>query len=482
MTENKNVILSARDIVVEFDVRDRVLTAIRGVSLDLVEGEVLALVGESGSGKSVLTKTFTGMLEENGRVASGSINYRGQDLTKLKSHQDWAPIRGAKIATIFQDPMTSLDPIKTIGSQIVEVIVKHQGKSAKEAKKMDRYIQFAVIAADEAIKDAKLEEVKDVDPYKIGVIVSSAAGGFRTFEENHVRILEKGPNKCSPFTIPMMIVNMASGRISMKYGFKGINKVVVSACATGTHSVGDAFRAIQYGDADIMVTGGAEATICDVGIGAFSSARTLSKRNDEPTKASRPWDVERDGFVMSEGAGVLILEEYEHAKKRGAKIYGEVVGYGQTADAYDVVAPDPEGQGATHSMQFALEDAGLKPEDVDYINAHGTSTGLGDIAESKAIEGLFGDKETNKKLLVSSTKSMHGHLLGATGAVECIACVKAINEGIVPPTINLDNQDEKVGNLDYVPHKARKADIHVALSNSFGFGGQNASVVIRDVK
>ena len=218
----------------------------------------------------------------------------------------------------------------------------------KEAKKMDRFIQFALIAAEEAVKDAKLEEVNDVDPYKIGVIVSSAAGGFRTFEDNHVRILEKGPNKCSPFTIPMMIVNMASGRISMKYGFKGINKVVVSACATGTHSIGDAFRSIQYGDADIILAGGCESTICDVGLGAFSSARTLSKRNDEPQKASRPWDVDRDGFVMSEGAGVLVLEEYEHAKKRGAKIYAEVVGYGQTADAYDVVAPDPEGQGATH--------------------------------------------------------------------------------------------------------------------------------------
>ena len=274
----------------------------------------------------------------------------------------------------------------------------------KEAKKMDRYIQFAVIAADEAIKDAKLDEVKDVDPYKIGVMVSSAAGGFRTFEENHVRILEKGPNKCSPFTIPMMIVNMASGRISMRHGFKGINKVVVSACATGTHTVGDAFRSIQYGDADIMVAGGCEATICDVGIGAFSSARTLSKRNDEPTKASRPWDIERDGFVMSEGAGVLILEEYEHAKKRGAKIYAEVVGYGQTGDAYDVVAPDPEGQGAIHAMQFALEDAGMKPTDVQHINAHGTSTGLGDVAESKAIEYVFGSKDDNKDLLVSSTK------------------------------------------------------------------------------
>ncbi|MBS6602381.1 MAG: beta-ketoacyl-ACP synthase II [Brachyspira sp.] len=352
----------------------------------------------------------------------------------------------------------------------------------KEAKKMDRFIQFAMIAADEAIKDAKLEEVNDVDPYKIGVIVSSAAGGFRTFEENHIRILEKGPNKCSPFTIPMMIVNMASGRISMKYGFKGINKVVVSACATGTHSVGDAFRAIQCGDADIMVAGGCEATICDVGIGAFSSARTLSKRNDDPQRASRPWDADRDGFVMSEGAGVLILEEYEHAKKRGAHIYAEVAGYGQTADAYDVVAPCPEGNGATRSMKFALEDAGMKPEDIDYVNAHGTSTGLGDIAESQAIARVFGDKNTNTKLMVSSTKSMHGHLLGATGAVECIACIKAINENLVPPTINLDNQDEKVADLDYVPHKARKAEVHAALSNSFGFGGQNATVIIKEVK
>lgn len=352
---------------------------------------------------------------------------------------------------------------------------------AKEAKKMDRFIQFAMIAADEAIKDAKLEEVNDVDPYRIGVMVSSAAGGFRTFEENHKRILEKGPNKCSPFTIPMMIVNMPSGRISIKYGYKGVNKVVVSACATGTHTIGDAYRTIQYGDADIIVAGGTEATICDVGVGAFASARTLSRRNDEPQKASRPFDKDRDGFVMSEGAGVLILEEYEHAKKRGAKIYAEIVGYGQTADAYDVVAPCPEGKGATKSMEFALDDAGLKPTDVQYINAHGTSTGLGDVAESNAIERLFGDKQKNPNLRVSSTKSMHGHVLGATGAIEAIACVKTINENIVPPTINLDNQDEHVGDLNYVPHKAQKADVHVALSNSFGFGGQNASLIFKEV-
>ena len=351
----------------------------------------------------------------------------------------------------------------------------------KDAKKMDRFIQFAMVAADEAVKDAKLEDIGEIDPYRIGVMVSSAAGGFITFEENHKRIIEKGPNKCSPFTIPMMIVNMPSGRISIKHGFKGLNKVVISACATGTHSIGDAYRAIQYGDADIILAGGAEATICDVGLGAFASARTLSRRNDEPTKASRPYDKDRDGFVMSEGAGVLVLEDYDHAVKRGAKIYAEIVGYGQSADAYDVVAPCPEGNGATKSMEFALRDAGMKPEDIDYINTHGTSTGLGDVAESMAVARVFGDKTQNPHLLVSSTKSMHGHMLGATGAVEAIACIKALNDGIVPPTINLDNQDEKVADLDYVPHKARKADIKTALSNSFGFGGQNATIILKKV-
>ena len=351
---------------------------------------------------------------------------------------------------------------------------------AKEAKKMDRFIQFAMVAADEAVKDSKLDIEKE-DPYRVGVIVSSAAGGFRTFEENHMRIIQKGPNKCSPFTVPMMIVNMPSGRISMKYGFKGINKVVVSACATGSHSIGDAFRAIQYGDADVMVAGGAEATICDVGVGAFSAARTLSKRNDEPQRASRPYDKDRDGFIMSEGAGVLILEEYEHAKKRGAHIYAEVAGYGQTADAYDIVAPAPDGSGAIHSMEFALKDAGMKPSEVQYINTHGTSTGLGDKAESHAVAKVFGDRKVNPDLYVTSTKSMHGHMLGATGAAEAIACVKAINENIVPPTINLDNQDEEVADLNYVPYKAVKAELHAALSNSFGFGGQNASLVFKEV-
>ena len=351
----------------------------------------------------------------------------------------------------------------------------------KKAKKMDRFIQFAMVAADEAIKDAKLEDLKDIDPYRVGVIVSSAAGGFKTFEENHIRIIEKGPNKCSPFTVPMMIVNMPSGNISIKYGFKGINKVVVSACATGSHSIGDAFRAIQWNDADIMVAGGAEATICDVGVGAFSAARTLSKRNDEPQKASRPYDKDRDGFIMSEGSAVLVLEEYEHAKKRGAHIYAEIVGYGQTGDAYDVVAPAPDGAGAIKAMEFALKDANMKPEDIQYINTHGTSTGLGDKAESHAVAHVFGDKKTNPKLYVTSTKSMHGHMLGATGAAEAIVCIKALNDNIVPPTINLDNQDEEVADLNYVPYKAVKAPLHAVLSNSFGFGGQNASLIFKEI-
>ena len=350
--------------------------------------------------------------------------------------------------------------------------------SSKDANRMDRFTQFAMVASDEAIADAGLDEA-GIDPYRIGVMVSSAAGGFKTFEKNHMAMIQKGPTKGSPFTVPMLIVDMASGRVSMKHGYKGVNKAVVSACATGSHSIGDAFRTIQYGDADVMVAGGCEATITTLGIGAFTAARTLSKRNDEPEKASRPYDKDRDGFVMGEGAGVLVLEEYELAKKRGAHIYAEIVGYGQSADAYDMVAPDPEGNGAIKSMELALADAGLKPEDIDYINPHGTSTGLGDVAESQAIAKIFGDKDQNKNLVVSSTKSMHGHMLGATGAVEGIVCVKAITDGKVPPTINLDNQDEHVANLDYVPHKARDKKVGAALSNSFGFGGHNATLLLK---
>ena len=349
---------------------------------------------------------------------------------------------------------------------------------SKDSKRMDRYTQFAVMAADEAVKDSGIS-TENVDPYRFGVIVGSAAGGFATFEKQHHIIIERGPSKCSPFTVPMIIADMGAGRISMKHGAKGLNKAVVTACATSAHCIGDALREIQYGEADAIIAGGAEAVITRLGIGAFTSARTLSKRNDEPTKASRPYDRDRDGFVMSEGAAVVIVEELEHAKARGAKIYGEIVGYGQTADAYDIVAPDPSGKGAAKAMELAVKDAGLKPGDIQYINSHGTSTGLGDVAESLAIAEVFGDLFINKDLKVSSTKSMHGHMLGATGAAEAIVCLKVINEGIIPPTINLDNQDEHVANLNYVPHKAIKAHVDCALSNSFGFGGHNASLVFK---
>ena len=267
---------------------------------------------------------------------------------------------------------------------------------------MDRYTQLAMMAA---MKDSKLE-VEKLDPYRFGVIVGSAAGGFGTFEKQHLTIIERGPAKCSPFTVPMIIADMGAGRISMKYGAKGVNKAIVTACATSAHCIGDSFRTIQYGEADVIIAGGAEAVITRLGKGSFTSARTLSKRNDEPTKASRPYDKDRDGFVMSEGAAVLIVEELEHAKKRGAKIYAEIVGYGQTGDAYDIVAPDPTGAGAAKAMEFAVKDAEIEPKEVNYINSHGTSTGLGDIAESKAIAKVFGDLSTNKDLKVSSTKSM----------------------------------------------------------------------------
>lgn len=349
---------------------------------------------------------------------------------------------------------------------------------AKESKKMDRYIHFALIAAEEAVKDSGIS-VENVDPYRYGVIVGAAAGGFSTIEKSHLAMISRGPTKCSPFTIPMIICDMGAGRISIKYGAKGINKAVVTACATAAHSIGDAFRAIQWNDADVIIAGGAEATICNIGLGAFTSARTLSKRNDEPKRASRPYDKDRDGFVMAEGAGMIILEELEHAKARGAKIYAEIVGYGQTADAHDIVAPCPYGNGAAKAMEIALKDGNIDPKDVQYVNSHGTSTGLGDIAESQAIAKVFGDRTTNDKLMVSSTKSMVGHMLGASGAIESIVCIKAIGDGVAPPTINLENQDEQVANLDYVPNKAKEATINVALTNSFGFGGHNASLVFK---
>lgn len=348
----------------------------------------------------------------------------------------------------------------------------------KEARRLDKFLQYALVAAREAIDDSKIKE-SGIDPFRFGVIVGSAAGGFHTIEKSYSAMITKGPTKCSPYTIPMLITDMAAGRISMEVGAKGVNKAVISACATAAHCIGDAFRTIQYGEADAIIAGGSEAVISTIGLGAFTAAKTLSKRNDEPTKASRPYDKDRDGFVMAEGAGILILEELEHAKKRGAKIYAEIIGYGQTGDAYDVVAPCPDGSSAAKAMEFALKDADISAKDVQYINTHGTSTHLGDIAETKAITNVFGDRATNPELRVSSTKSETGHMLGASGAVESVVCINSIRNSIVPPTINLENQDEEVADLNYVPNKAEKMNVDIALTNSFGFGGHNAVLIFK---
>ncbi len=344
----------------------------------------------------------------------------------------------------------------------------------KEARKMDRFVQFAVAASQSALKDADLNIRELEDPERVGVYVGSGIGGLETWEEQHRILLERGPKRVSPFFIPMMIANMASGQISINTGAKGPNSTVVTACATGSNSIGDAYKLIQRDEADIMICGGAEATIRPTGMAGFCSMRAMSTRNDEPEKASRPFDSDRDGFVMSEGSGVLILEELEHAKKRGAKIYAEVVGYGMSGDAHHMTDPDPDG--AARCMQKALRDANLDPTQIDYINAHGTSTGVGDRSETIAIKQTFG--EHAYKLAVSSTKSMTGHMLGAAGGIEAIITALSIQEGIIPPTINLDNPDPEL-DLDYVPNKPRKAEVKIALSNSFGFGGHNATVVLK---
>lgn len=385
-------------------------------------------------------------------------------------------IEGNSGVRVFQN-VNPEDHVVKIGAEVPD-FKPEEFIDAKDCKRMDRFIQFAVVASIEAMKDSALDLEKE-DLTRIGVIAGSGAGGFMSIEKNHTAMLQKGFNKCSPFTVPMLICNMGSGRIAMHFGLRGLNKAVVSACATGAHSIGDAARSIQYGDADVMVAGGEEAIICNLGIGSFSAARTLSKRNDEPQRASRPYDKDRDGFVMGEGAGLLVLEELEHAKARGAKIYAEIVGYGQSCDAYDAVAPDPEGKGAELAVRNALKDANLSVEDVQYINMHGTSTHIGDIAESNTVARIFGDKDINKNLLVSSTKSMTGHMIGAAGSIESIVCIKTINDGIIPPTINLENQDEEVANLDYVPNKARKHEVKVAMNNSFGFGGCNAVLLFK---
>ncbi len=346
---------------------------------------------------------------------------------------------------------------------------------AKEIKKMDRFIHFAVAASDMAVKDSGLN-MSEENPERVGVIIGSGMGGLPAIEHYHSVLIEKGPRRITPFFIPMLIINLASGQVSIRLGAKGPNSAVATACATGSHAIGDAYKIIQRGDADVMIAGGTESVITPLGVGGFNAMKALSTRNDAPEKASRPFDADRDGFVMGEGAGIVVLESLEHATQRSAKIYAEMGGYGMTSDAYHITSPAPEGEGAARCMVLALKDGGIKHTDVDYINAHGTSTKYGDELESSAIKTVF--KEQAYKTAVSSTKSMTGHLLGAAGGVEAVVCLLSMRDGLVPPTINLDNQDPQC-DLDYVPHKARKMEINCAMSNSFGFGGTNACIIFK---
>ena len=343
----------------------------------------------------------------------------------------------------------------------------------KDARRMDTFIHFGLAAAIDAFKDSGLE-VSDANRERIGVNIGSGIGGLQMIEETHKTFLAEGPRKISPFFIPATIINMISGHLSIMFGLQGPNVAMVTACTTGTHAVGEAGRMIEYGEADVMIAGGSESCICPLAIGGFSSARALSTRNDDPATASRPWDKGRDGFVMGEGAGILVLEEYEHARARGARIYCELIGYGKSADANHMTAPIEDGSGAARCMDAAMRNAGINPDQVDYINAHGTSTPLGDLAETKAVKRSFGGHAG--KVMVSSTKSMTGHLLGAAGGIEAVFSALAIAHQSVPPTINLHEPDEGC-DLDYVANTARDAQVNVALSNSFGFGGTNGTVI-----
>ena len=347
--------------------------------------------------------------------------------------------------------------------------------SFKESKRMDRFVQFAIAAAQEAFQDAGIDMQKE-DPYRVGVLIGSGVGSLHVVQEQCRNYETKGPSRISPFMIPLIIVNEAAGNVSIVLGAKGPNSCVATACATGSHAIGDAFRIIEHDNADIMIAGGTEGCITPMGVGGFCSLKALSLRNDAPEKASRPFDKERDGFIMGEGAGIVILEELEHAKKRGAEIYAEVVGYGMTGDAYHITAPNPEGEASAKAMEFALKDAGLNPEDIQYINAHGTSTQLNDKIETKAIKTCFNSHA--KKLAISSTKSMTGHLIGAAGGLEFIVSVLAVKNDIVPPTINQESPDPEC-DLDYVPNQSRQMQVNAALSNSLGFGGHNATLIVK---
>ncbi|MBO9540429.1 beta-ketoacyl-ACP synthase II [bacterium] len=401
----------------------------------------------------------------------GAITPLGSSVTKY-----WEGLKEGKsgIASIASIDASAL-PVQFAGE--VKDFEPTEYMDRKEAKRTARFSQFAIAAAKQAWADAGLDK-DSLDMERVGVFIGSGMGALDVIEEETLKLRDKGADRVSPFLIPSVIVNMAGGNVAIHLGAKGPNLCHVSACSTGAHAIGDAFRQLQYGDVDVMLAGGTEATVTPLAIAGFAAAKALSSghASGDPTRASRPFDVDRNGFVMGEGAGVLVLETLEHAQARGAKILAEVVGYGLTDDAHHITMPAPEGEGVQRAMKKALKDAGLSPEDVDYINAHGTSTGANDKYESAAYRGVFG--EHAKQIPISSTKSMTGHLLGAAGAVEAIACVMAMNEGILPPTINLESPDPDC-DLDYVPNTARKAEVNVCMSNNMGFGGHNASLVFR---
>ena len=375
-------------------------------------------------------------------------------------------------------PITKFDPANFPVKFAAEVkgFDPLQFMDRKEAKRADIYTQYAVAAALQAMQHAGLADGASYDPDRLGVILGSGIGGLKSFEEQHDVYRERGPSKISPFFIPMFIADIAAGIVSMRFNAKGPNYATVSACATSAHAIGDAFRAIQYGDADAMITGGSEATVTPMAMAGFANMKALSERNDSPQTASRPFDATRDGFVMGEGAGVIVLEEFEHARRRGATIHAEIVGYGATGDAYHLTAPAPEGEGAQRAMKRAMADARLTPAEVQYINAHGTSTPANDMNETKAIKAVFGDRA--REVNVSSTKSSTGHMLGAAGAVEFIVSSMVVKEGVVPPTINYRNADPEC-DLNYTPNTAQRRDVRAALSNSFGFGGHNVTLAVR---
>ncbi|WP_157261220.1 beta-ketoacyl-ACP synthase II [Paenibacillus wynnii] len=398
----------------------------------------------------------------------GVVTSLGKDLETF-----WDNLMNGKSGVSLVEAFDVSDYTTQIASSVKDFDAEERF-GRKEARKMDRFVQFAVAAGEEALKDSGLTIGEDIDAERIGVSVGSGIGGLGTWEDQHNLLLEKGPKRVSPFFIPMMIANMGSGQLSINLGAKGPNTTQVTACATGSHSIGESYRFIQRGDADAMICGGAEATIRPTGMAGFCAMRAMSTRNEEPEKASRPFDVDRDGFVMGEGAGILVLESLEHAEKRGARIYAEVIGYGLSGDAHHMTEPDPDG--AARCMKMAIRDAGITPEEIDYINAHGTSTPVGDRSETIAVKKALGDHAY--KVAISSTKSMTGHLLGAAGGVEAIICGLSLQKGMIAPTINLDNQDPEC-DLDYVPNVPRKADLNIVMSNSFGFGGHNATVILK---